>query len=592
MKVRQRGRGAEGKRGRRGAAGLTALMALLALTVPLGAQDTVQRIRPEAIRADSAAILPDAVVQEVIAAYNDSLTTRVIGPFHLPPGARLEGPVAVFGGSIRVGGELTGRLIVINGYLILDSGGVVRGDVLVVGGQVLRRPGARLEGQLREYRARAQLVRTGAGLLAPRPPPRSLTDLASARRSFTTGRFRTTLSIESGQTYNRVVGLPIVLGPTITREGLPNVEGRMDLRATIWTAPDRTDRRADFGYAARLEFKFGEARKLTVGAAGSRQILPIEPEPLSAGEAGWAAFLLQRDYRDYYQAEGVEGYASYRFGPGLALHGSLRRDYERSVPAADPLSVFRNQSWRPNPLVDDGHYISLRFGFQVDTRNDPENPAAGWLVHGIWERSRSTDALPISLPPEVREPIGTGPYASTRVRLDARRYDRLNPSVRIALRVVAAGWIGGDPLPLQRRVSLGGPDQLPGYEFRSQNCAPPSFAEPGNPALCDRMLAAQLEIRTRTRIGLPIAFTNPYLSGAQRVLGIRDPDVVVFGGVGKAWVTGDGPGRVPNNRIPVFSEWEKDFGLGLDFGRLAFYIAQPVARGRPLTFTARLQQRF
>ncbi len=27
----------------------------------------------------------------------------------------------------------------------------------------------------------------------------------------------------------------------------------LDLRGIVWTAPDRTDRRADFGYTARLE---------------------------------------------------------------------------------------------------------------------------------------------------------------------------------------------------------------------------------------------------------------------------------------------------------------------------------------------------
>jgi len=372
-----------------------------------------------------------------------------------------------------------------------------------------------------------------------------------------------------------------VLGPTITREGLRDLDGQLELRGVIWTAPDRTERRADFGYSGRLEFRFGESRRLTVGAQAARLAQPIEPHPLSSSEVGWAAFLVQRDYRDYYQAQGFGGYASYAAGRGFSLHASLRRDYEQSVPAADPVSVFRNESWRPNTLVDDGHYLALRFGFDY-----------GWLVRGWWERNRSTDAAPIALPGEVREPIPPGRYSSSRVWLDARRYDRWNPSVRTSARVLAGGWVGGDPLPIQRRLSLGGPDLFPGYGFRSQSCAPAAFTEPARPALCDRMIALQLEIRTRARIGLPISATAPYLIGLQRLLGIRDPDVVVFGDAGKAWVTGEGPGRIPNNRIPVLREWQYDFGLGLDFGGLGFYLAQPLTKGLPLTFTARLQQRF
>ncbi|MGQ0704432.1 MAG: hypothetical protein ACT4PM_15060 [Gemmatimonadales bacterium] len=571
---------------------LTALTVLLCAGVlPAYPQDTVQVIRPEATQPDSANVLPEAVVQEVIAAYNDSLTTRVVGPFHLPRGGTLTGPVAVFGGSIRVGGELIGKVTVINGYLIIDAGGLVRGEVLVVGGGVLYR-GGRLEGPPpREYRASAQLVRNNAGLLVPRPPPRSLRDFA-ARRTFTTGRFRTTLSAETGGTYNRVEGLPLVLGPTITREGLPNLDARLDFRGIIWTAPDRTDRRADFGYRGRLEFRFGEDRRLTVGAQASRRIVPIEPEPLSGNEAGWAAFLLQRDYRDYYQARGFGGSVSYAATRWLTLQGSLRRDHEASVPAADPVSVFRNEAWRPNPLIDDGHYLTVRLGLELDTRNDSLNAGAGWRIQGYWERSRSTDASPLALPVEVRDPIAPGPYSSSRVRIDVRRYDRLNPSVRTSARVLAAGWVSGNPLPVQRRMSLGGPDLLPGYQFRRQSCVPATFTEAAAPALCDRLLAVQLEVRSRARLGLPIPTSNPYLSAVQRLLAIQDPDVVVFGDAGKAWVTGDGPGRVPNNRIPVLREWDYDVGLGLDFGGLAFYVAQPLSKGLPLTFTVRLQQRY
>jgi hypothetical protein len=329
-----------------------------------------------------------------------------------------------------------------------------------------------------------------------------------------------------------------------------------------------------------------------VGSHVYRLIAPTEEQPLSRSETGWSALFLQRDYRDYYQAEGLAGYVTYDVGGGLTLGTSLRRDQERSVPANDPISVLRNDAWRPNPLVDDGHYTSWRLGLDLDTRNDQESPASGWLVHGYWERSRSDDAAPLTLPPEVRDPIPPGRYSSARVWLDARGYARYNPSVRAGVRLVAGGALGGDPLPVQRRLSLGGPDLLPGYPFRYLTCAPASLADPSHPALCDRLVAVQLEVRTRTRMGLPAPTAEPYLNALQRILGIREPDVVIFGDAGAAWIAGDGPARIPSDRIPVFREWKKDIGFGFDAGGIGLYVAQPLTDGLPITITVRLQRRF
>ena len=80
--------------------------------------------------------------------------------------------------------------------------------------------------------------------------------------------------------------------------------------------------------------------------------------------------------------------------------------------------------------------------------------------------------------------------------------------------------------------------------------------------------------------------------GLQRLFAIREPDLVFFGDAGKAWITGEGPGRVPNDRIPELREWQSDLGVGIDAGGLGFYLAQPLNQGFPLRFTLRLQSRF
>ena len=567
---------------------------LLAGAARLAAQDSVLTIRPEARAPDSTVRgrLPPDVLQEVLRRYNDSSTTRIAGNFVLPAGARFNGPFTVFRGSLRVTGVMVGRVTVINGDLIIDPGARIEGDVLVVGGGVVVRPGGFLIGAQRAYPMPALLTRNGSGLLIVRELTPTLGDIASARTSFTTGHFRTTLGIETGRTYNRVEGLPIIFGPTVSREGLKDVDARLELRGIAWTAPDRTDRRATFGYSSKLEFRFGQARRLTVGGRAFRVVTPIEEQPLSQTEAGWSAFLLQRDYRDFYQSEGVAGYLSYNLGHGLSVGGAARYDAQRSIPANDPISLFRNTTWRPNPLVDDGHYTSWRVSLDLDTRNDHDSPTSGWLVRAWWEKSTSQDAAPLTLPNEVRNPIAPGPYSSSKFWLDARRYARLDPSVRAALHIVAGGWVEGDPLSVQRRVSLGGTDILPGYGFRSLNCAPASLADPSNPALCDRVVAAQLEVRTRTRMGLPLATPDPYVTALQRLFAIREPDIVVFSDLGKSWITGDGPGRVPNDRLPLLREWSADIGFGFDAGGLGLYLSQPLTGSGPLLFSVRLQRRF
>jgi hypothetical protein len=580
----------------------SALSLLLALAGAAGAaatasgQDTAQVkvIRPEARPADSsvATLLPPGVLAEVLAAWNDSGTTRITGNFLLPAGARLSGAVAVFRGSLRVSGALAGPVTVINGDLLVDAGASVSGPVLVVGGRIDVRPGGRLDGPNRAYARQALLYRTATGALALRPPARPLGDLASARASFTAAHFRTDLTLETGRTYNRVEGLPLLLGPTVVREGLPNIDARADLHGIVWTAPDQTKRRASFGYTGGLELRFGAGRRLTVGGRAFRLVTPIEEQPLSGTESGWSALFLQRDLHDYYQAQGTEAYLRYALGHGLVLGASLRYAAETSVPANDPISVFRNDAWRPNPLVDDGHFTTWRAGLDYDTRNEAESPTSGWLIHGWWEESRSGDAAPLTLPAEVRDPIRPGSYRSQRVWLDARRYARLDPAVRAAVRFVAGGWAAGDPLPVQRRMSLGGPDILPGYGFRNFACVPAGLADPAHPAFCDRLIAVQAEVRTRTRVGLPFATTDPYVTALQRLLSIREPDVVVFADGGKAWVTGTGPGRVPNDRLPVLREWAWDFGFGLDAGGLGLYLSQSLNGSGPLTFTVRLQRRF
>ena len=573
---------------------VSGLMFLLA--GPLWGQDSVIVIDPNARPSDSFVRggPPPDVVAELIAFYNDSSTTRMQGDVTFPAGSRFQGKLALYRGSLRVAGRVAGPIAVANGTLYLLPGAAVEGEILVVGGRLLRSEQVEHTGPERVYWDAAPVVRGSDGLLTLRERRRPLGEIATARTTFQTGRIRTTLSLSTGGSYNRVEGLPVLFGPLFEFRPSSRTYARLDLRGLLRTAGESTDLRSDFGYMARADLRFEGRTEFGISGRLYSEVEPIEDQPLSAAESGWSAFLLQRDYRDYYEREGVAGAAYVQPTPALRLEVFLSRDAERSVRATDPWSLLRNSDrWRRNPLIDDGHYFTTGIQLEFDTRNDRDLPTTGWMIRSRYEHLTSDDIAPVALPPAVRpNPPTGGGYSTDRLSLDVRRYSRLTPGLRVNARLRADGWIAGDRLPIQRRVSLGGPDLLPGFDFRAFTCAPVGFSDPADPALCDRMIATQVEVRTR--LGLNLGYRMPDREGNQRgrFIGIEEADLVLFSDAGKAWLAGAGPGQVPVNRIPVLNEWSLDMGLGLDAGEIAAYLAKSVSSGEPVKFVVRLQRRF
>lgn len=578
------------------AAALLALAAAgLVRPAALAAQDTVVVIDPDAPPADTTLRpgLPPDVLRQAIAAYNDSAATRLAGDVVVAAGARWTGPVALVRGTLRVAGRIAGPVTVINGNLRVLDGGEIAGDVLVVGGRFTVEAGGRHTGAVRAFWDAAPVERQADGLLAERPPRRTVGDLATARWAFGTDRLRTTLVLATDGTYNRVEGLPIVGGPTVAWRPSPGNQLRLDLRGLLRTSADPSGLRSDVGYRADLAWTHEGHPGYTLGLRAHSVIDAIEDQPLGRGENGWSAFLLQTDYRDYYERVGWGGYAALLPVRGLRLEASYRYDREGSVPAGDPWSLFRNSDvWRANPLVDDGHFATAALRLAVDTRNDPGDPTSGWLLDARYEYARSTDVGPVPLPPEVRDPPPIdGTYDFNRVWFDLRRYTRLSAAYQLNLRVAGGGWVGGDALPVQRRVAVGGPDLLPGYPFRAKRCQGP-LDDPARAALCDRSLAVQAELRRRINLGWNWRVPDPAGDGLDRVFGLNQLDLVLMGNLADGWLAGDGPGRVPANRLPALKEWLADVGIGADAGGIGVYFAKALTGSEPVRFTVRLQRRF
>jgi hypothetical protein len=570
----------------------TLLLALLLGAQPLRAQDSVIVIDPDEPPVDTLEFggPPPELIAELIGFYNDTATTRMQGDVAFPAGSSFDGRLAVHRGTLRIAGTVRGPVAVANGTLHLQAGGRVEGDILVVGGRLIKDERAVHHGGERVFWDAAPVLRTPDGLLVVRERRRPLRELAAARTSFQTGRVRTTLLLATGGTYNRVEGLPIVFGPTFELRPTPRSALKLDLRGILRTAGEGSRLSSDFGYEGRLEYRTG-----IFGVAGRfySEVAAIEDQPLSESESGWSALLLQRDHHDYFERRGLGGSVWAQPIRPLRVELSLRRDHETSVRAIDPWSLFRNgEQWRRNPLVDDGHFVTAGVQVDYDTRNERDYPSTGWLLRARYEHSSSDDVAPVLLPQTVRPAVPLEDYGFDRLLVDLRRYSRLTPGLRVNARLRAEGWIGGNRLSVQRRTSLGGPDLLPGYDFRAFTCAPTGLVDRARPALCDRIVTTQVEVRTRLPLSLGYRLRDREGSPTGRFIGIEEADLVFLADAGKGWLAGDGPEQVPANRIPSLDEGKVDVGVGIDAGAIGAYLAKGISEGEPVKFHVRLQRRF
>jgi hypothetical protein len=587
-----------------------AIAALVVLSVAraAGAQDTTITIRPVqrgAAERLARRQLPRDVADDVIRLFNAGSTIRLTGSTRIPAARGVDGDLAVLGGPVVVGGRVSGALVVVNGDVIFESGAVVGGPVLVVGGTVQGADQASIQGEVRSYRDPLRYRRLGDHLVyAPErafQPPRWIEQYGWGEDQAN----RAGILLALAGTYNRVEGLPILFGPRADLRVADQVRLQADATAILRTS-DISFASNDIGYRAHAELVLGNAnRNIGLGLRAYDTVSPIEAWPLKDFEVGWASFLLHRDYRDYYRRHGGSIYATLRLSPTVSFTAEGRDERESSLDARSPWTLFRaGEAWRVNHAITDGKYRSAVASFRVDTRNDRGTPSAGWFLTGEYELGHggaiTGNAGPFvcAAAPCTDPALADGQLGYQRIAFDARRYLRLSPTGRLNLRLAGGGWVGGEKLPLQRRLSLGYPDPLPGYGFRQFSCDGSELE--GDPALCDRALVGQAEFRTHLGFDFGPKWASDWGdNGDERYepFHVSGPDLVVFADAGRAWSVARngsaGPDIIPPDKLPALSTFRTDVGVGLDFGPLGFYLAKPLDQAnRAVTFTVRMGRRF
>lgn len=526
--------------------------------------------------------------------YNARTTMRVSGALDVEAGREIVGDVAVLNGPVVVSGRVTGSLVAINADVRLVGGASIGQHLIVVGGTVTREDGVTIGG---EVRTQAELLfydLEGDRIVVEERgidwrPRWSGPGLADRGESYTD------LLFVAARSYNRVEGLSASVGPRFRR---PTSWGRVQVSAfgVVRTAsPIRWDR-GTIGHDFRADLRLGVRNGLVVGARAYDVIDPVESWQLTDTEAGLASFVLHRDMRDWYGRHGGEGSIGARIGEEVTLSFAAGSERWRSVDARRPFTVLRdNERWRENASMDAGTVDLASVRLRVDTRDKPRALwLGGWYVNADIEHGRGTIARypgdPVSAPP-VPEPVNY-----SRFFVDARRYNKIAAGTELNLRIVTGGQLGGDSLPMQRRLSVGGPGSIDGYDFRRAPHDIDVFTcggmadRLGRPTLCDRIAVAQVELRQSFEIHLFRDDDDDWWRPRFNSRGAW----VLYADAGRGWTVERGdPGIRHDRGLPPLSTFRTSVGAGVDFGSLAVYVAKATSTGRePMNVVVRLGRRF
>ena len=351
-------------------------------------------------------VLPRDVAREVVALFNGTAMLRAADRLEIESGRTITGDVAVLNGPIIVAGHVTGRVLAINADVLLRKGARIDGDLLVVGGEVDGADVATIGGELRVYHPPLRYTQAGEQLVA------QVDDGADDqwwRRWERRGqRNFNRLEIASGGVYNRVEGLPVLVGPVLYRDqGWGHL--KLEAVAIMRTASSFSGSTADVGHDVRGEVRVGRRFGVTAGARLFDVVEGVEQWQLSDVEVGLASFVFHRDYRDYFERHGGRLHAALRATENADLTVSYSDERWNSRATRNPFTLFRSElAWRENPQVDDGRYHLANLTLRVDTRNDAFNPFAGWYLLADYEHGagRSEQLGPAS--PGVRPAASIG----------------------------------------------------------------------------------------------------------------------------------------------------------------------------------------
>lgn len=348
----------------------------------------------------------------------------------------IRGSVVSFFGDIDVYGEVNEDVVSILGDVFIAEGAVVRGEVVAVNGKVKLADKSSVYGVIRSSESK------------------------SATRRHRARRWKSHAS-EVGTTgaiyYNRVDGLTIWIGAEY--EHADSVIPSFEALAGYAFASKR--------WRYRLSLTQTVVRgpvPIQIGGKLFRELRSDDDKLISESENSIFAFLVNEDWKDYYESEGGYGFVRIKFLKSNRFEIGYLAEEQRWFDAHARLwSLFGDKEFRGNfssvpydTLVDrktdfnDRLITSLLLKYTIDTRDDEKHPRQGWHGFASYEYS-----------PERWK----GDFDFKRFEARLKRFQPLGRHVWADL-TAAYGYAEGEYLPLSRMFYLGGLGTLHGYRHK------------------------------------------------------------------------------------------------------------------------------
>lgn len=379
----------------------------------------------------------------------------VEGNLTVAPGETIDRDVLVIQGNADIAGTILGKLLVIEGNILLRRTARIMDDVVCVNGEIHRNAGAEILGELIEAsfrqpsiqqkeRPKEEQEKTGPahGYREWKEKPKR-----RWRRKAAWTHFKRPDLDQSPilWRYNRVEGLFLGINvPPAWPAGRPvdfDLNGHLGYGFASKT----------WRYRLNAELAFQAGYRLAVGATlfdltetEDRWIIPTEENSL-------AALLIREDFRDYFQRRGYGFYLENRVYSIMRFKAGYYLEQYTPLTRRTNWSVFGgDKQFRENPLYDAGRSNVLRLGMTLDSRNHQTVPTRGVLFKILTEFSR----------PEFGSELDYD-----RLIVDFRTYVPVKPGERLNIRLRAASSRG--KLPAQFRYYLGGLSTLRAMDYKS-----------------------------------------------------------------------------------------------------------------------------
>ena len=347
--------------------------------------------------------------------------------------------VIVLAPRVTVASTVRGDVIVIGGDLFMHPGGDVHGRAIAIGGGAYNSTLASVRGGRLSFRDATYDLDPDAGTGAYRLSYRSLR--VDPDQSLLTWPLRVGLRIPS---YNRVDGVVLPFGPIVTLgEGRFIINPTITYRSHLGNLDPGIDVQADFG---RLDLEIDARRSTFTNDGWIRGDLLNSLTTLAFGS----------DTRNYFRADRVEAKGSVDFAFGgftvaPFIGGLFENAWSTGGSLGPDTSVFsilgRDDEgiYRPNPGIRPGHIASLLTGFDGGWNSGDFTSSLSARVEYV------LTALPSSVVDE---------FKFTQMTLNGRAAFPTFGSQRLELKSHAVLTVGDTPPP-QRYAYIGGSGTIP-----------------------------------------------------------------------------------------------------------------------------------